>query len=133
MSSVFVDTSAVLALLSSSDRAHGASRAIFERLRARGDVKLVTSSYVLVETYALIARRFGREAVRKFRTDFVPLLEVVWVGEELHERGVDAFLHGARRLSLVDAVSLLCIRDHRIDEAWAFDEDFEREGICLLR
>ena len=48
MSRVFVDTSALFALLVSSDGSHRAAAASFERLRARR-APLVTSSYVLVE------------------------------------------------------------------------------------
>jgi len=39
----------------------------------------------MVETYALLARRLGLEAVRAFRSDLAPLLEVSWIDEAIHE------------------------------------------------
>jgi predicted nucleic acid-binding protein len=66
MTAVFVDTSAILAFLSPTDAHHQSARAVFEHLRER-DAPLFTTSYVLVETYALLDRRFGRDSIRKFR------------------------------------------------------------------
>ncbi|HET9766089.1 MAG TPA: PIN domain-containing protein, partial [Thermoanaerobaculia bacterium] len=65
MSPVFVDTSALLALLVVNDVAHEPARAAFERLRNR-DAALLTS-YVLVELYSLVARRIGLAAVAQVR------------------------------------------------------------------
>ncbi len=132
MSRVFVDTSALLALLNPHDTAHKRARAAFERLATASDA-LVTTSYVLVESYALIGRRLGAEAVRAFRESFAPLLEVTWVDEQLHEAGLDLLLsRKSRRLSLVDAVSFVAIRRHAVDRVFAYDDDFRRERFDLL-
>ncbi len=72
MSRVFVDTSALLALVVGSDQAHGEASEGFARLRAER-ASLVTSSYVLVETYAVLQARIGIGAVRIFRESFAPL------------------------------------------------------------
>lgn len=126
MSTVFVDTSAVLALLVGSDRAHADAVAAFARLRDRR-AELVTTSYVLVEAYALIDPRLGRGALTSFRESFAPLLRVIWVDAALHDRGLDRLENGPQGLSLVDAVSFEAIREHRILEA--FDRHFDKEGI----
>lgn len=132
MNRVFVDTSALYALLVASDEAHDWARRAFARLAARA-AALTTSSYVLVETYALLARRVGWDAVERFRLEFAPLLQVVWVDGELHEAGLDLLLE--RRwadLSLVDAVSFALIRRDGVGEAFALDRHFEREGLLLV-
>jgi predicted nucleic acid-binding protein len=132
VSRVFVDTSAAFALLVASDLNHGRASDAFRRLGERM-TPLVTTSYVLVETYALLGRRVGLEAVKAFRDDLEPVLDVSWVGRELHERGLD--LLGERRLvglSLVDAVSFLLMREEGIDEAFAYDRHFEREGFAII-
>ena len=132
MSRAFLDTSAAYALLVASDANHEPAAAAFERLRA-GDAALVTTSYVLIETYALLGRRVGGKAVRAFRDDLGPLLDVTWVDEGLHDRGLDLVLdRGDAGLSLVDAVSFLAMRDKGIDEAFAFDRHFEEEGFAPL-
>ena len=131
MNRVFVDTSAIFALLVPTDAAHDRAARAFDRLRARESV-LLTTSYNLVETYALLDRRIGRDATASFRSDFAPLLQIVWVDDDLHERGLDLMLERPTGVSLVDAVSFVCIREHRIDEVFAFDQHFEREGFAVL-
>jgi uncharacterized protein len=130
VSQVFVDTSALYALLVRSDQRHGDARRVFDRLKAEEAV-LVTSSYVLVETYALLGRRIGLGAVAAFRNDFAPLLEVAWVDPATHDAALDALLErSSRELSLVDLVSFLVMRGRGIDEAFAFDRHFEEEGFA---
>ena len=131
MSRVFVDTSAILALLVPTDAAHERAGAAFDRLRTREAV-LLTTSYNLVETYALLGRRFGRDATASFRTDFAPLLQVVWVDSDLHERGLDLMLARGAGVSLVDAVSFVSMREHRLDEVFAYDSHFAQEGFQVL-
>ena len=132
MSRVFVDTSALLALLNPDDSNHRRARVAFDRLAAMS-AALTTTSYVLVETYALVGRRLGAEAVRAFRDSFAPLLEVIWVDESLHEAGLDLLTtRKSGRLSLVDTVSFVVIRERALDRVFAYDDDFRRERFDLL-
>lgn len=129
MSHVFVDTSALYALLVRSDDRHGDARRAFSKLLAEEAV-LVTSSYVLVETYALLGRRIGLDAMAAFRDDFAPLLDVAWVDPATHDAALEDLLDRVDRdLSLVDAVSFVVMRGRGIDEAFAFDRHFEQEGF----
>ncbi|MDJ0761998.1 MAG: PIN domain-containing protein [Myxococcota bacterium] len=129
MSRVFVDTSAILALLVANDENHDDAVHKFDALRLE-KAELVTNSYVLVETYALLGRRFGASAVRRFRNNFAPLLNVTWVDEEMHEAGLDLLAdQSKRRLSLVDAVSFAQMNAQRIDRAFAFDRHFSSHGL----
>jgi predicted nucleic acid-binding protein len=132
LSEVFADTSGLLALLNAKDEHHERAARAFERLRARR-AALVTTSYVLAETYALLARRLGLGAVRGFRTELAPLLDVVWVDEALHEAGLDLlFVRRRRHLSLVDAVSFTTMRERRLAEAFACDPHFAQEGFAVV-
>jgi len=128
---VFIDTSAIFALLVPTDDAHDRAARAFGRLRTRESV-LITTSYNLVETYALLDRRFGRDATAKFRSNFAPLLQILWVDGDLHERGLDLMLERPTGVSLVDAVSFICIRERQVDEVFAFDRHFEVEGFPIL-
>ncbi len=131
MNQVFVDTSAVIALMVGTDQSHPAAKIVFDKLMAR-NAKLITTSYVLVEIYALLGRRIGIEAVRGFRSCFSPLFDVIWINQELHEQALDLLLQRAsRNLSLVDVSSFLVIRQHKIDEVFAFDRHFIQEGFRL--
>lgn len=132
MAAVYVDTSALVALFLASDRSHETAARAFARLADEG-APLYTSSYVVVETCALLDRRVGREAVLRFRSEFAPLLRVLWVDEELHEAGLDRLVgqRGAG-LSFVDATSLAAMRRLGLERAFAFDELFSREGYDLV-
>jgi predicted nucleic acid-binding protein len=128
---VFVDTSALYALFDAGDRVHARALRAFGRLRDREAI-LWTTSYVMVEAYALIGRRLGLGAVRRFRDDFAPLLDVLWVDGEVHEASLDLLLERRKAsLSLVDAVSFVAMRREGIEEAFAFDGHFEEEGFTL--
>ncbi|GAB6062358.1 type II toxin-antitoxin system VapC family toxin [Deferrisoma palaeochoriense] len=132
MRGVFLDTSAILGLLNPADRVHETAKRIFFRLAA-DEVPLFTTSYVLVETFALLGRRFGLDAARSFQHKFVPLLRVVWVDETLHALAVEEWLRrSVRQLSLVDVVSFLVIQEEDLPAAFAFDRHFEEEGFTLL-
>lgn len=132
MSAVFVDTSALLALLNVKDENHSRASHAFETLRSRRSPLLATS-YVLVEAYALVGRRLGVDAVRDFRADFAPLLDIVWVDEVLHNSGLDLLLDRQKRaLSLVDAVSFVTMQQRDMTEAFAFDPHFQQEGFSLV-
>jgi predicted nucleic acid-binding protein len=39
---------------------------------------------------------------------------------------------GKRAVSLVDTVSFLVIRDHKLDVVFAYDGDFEEQGFPLV-
>lgn len=132
MNAVFADTSALLALVSLSDERHADAARAFGTLRERR-APLLSTSFVLVETYALLERRLGLDAVRSFRLDLAPLIDVVWVDEVLHNSGLDLLLERRKRgLSLVDAVSFVTMRNRRMTDAFAFDAHFEQEGFDLV-
>jgi|GEM_PF-6482631 len=93
---VFVDTSALLALLDASDSNHAKAASVWERLLSEDRV-LVATNYVLLETSALAQRRFGLPAVRVVQDHFRPVLHVEWIGEACHEQAMAAVLSSRRR------------------------------------
>jgi predicted nucleic acid-binding protein len=129
---VFLDTSALLALIDADEVRHEDARLIWKRLLGN-DVPIVTTNYVLVETYALTQRRLGSAAVRVLTDDLLPVVDVEWIGRELHEKAVSALIAASRReLSLVDAVSFEAMRQRGLDRAFAFDRHFEEAGFRLV-
>jgi predicted nucleic acid-binding protein len=127
--STFVDTSALLALLDADESRHDeAARGWRELLES--NEPLVSTSYVLVETFALVQRRLGVEAVRALDQDLVPLLELEWVGEEIHRSAMAGLLLVAKqRLSLVDCVSFETMRRWGLTRAYTFDHHFAEQGF----
>lgn len=128
----FVDTSALYALLDADDDNHAAAANWFAGPAAPADV-LVTHSYVLVETSALVHHRLSASAVRDLFDALIPALTVMFVDAALHARAAAAYLAGlSRRVSFVDRVSFQLIRDMGLDRAFAFDRDFASEGFVLV-
>ena len=130
--SVYVDTSALYAMLDGDDANHAQARVTWIELPARRE-ELIYTNYVLVETFALVQRRLGMEAVRTLQEDLIPILRIEWVDETRHLAGVNALLSASRRqISLVDCVSFEAMRRLGLKMALAFDRHFGEQGFGLL-
>ena len=132
MSSAFVDTSGVIALLVTSDIEHPRACAAWELL-VDEPAALVTNSYVLCETYALLQRRYGIERATSFRRSFEPLLEIVWIERELHDAAIallEARTPGG--ISLVDASAFVTMSRLGIDRVFGFDRHFQAAGFTFI-
>jgi hypothetical protein len=124
---IFVDTSALLALLDEDDRFH---RDAADTLQAIGPTaELLTHNYVHAEALALARRRLGSAAVKRLVSELLPRLATIWVDEALHAAALAALSAGAGSISLVDRVSFEVMRREGIDQAFAFDADFEAQGF----
>jgi predicted nucleic acid-binding protein len=128
---IFVDTSAFLAVLDGSDQNHSRAAKYWEKIIKSGDV-LLCHNYILIETSALLLRRFGMESVRVFEKDIFPILRIIWVTENVHTAAVSAQLMADRpTLSLVDCVSFEVMRRIGVRKAFAFDHHFQDYGYVL--
>ncbi len=127
----FLDTSALLALLDGDEGNHTACAEAWRALLA-ADECFVTTNYVLIETFALVQRRLGLNALRVLCADFLPLIETIWLDKKTHEAAVGALLTAARRkLSLVDCVSFEVMRQQGVGKAFTLDRHFEEQGfVC---
>ena len=129
---LFVDTSALIALLDAADPQHEAVRAVWARSLADQE-RLVTSNYILVETLAVVQGRFGTSAVHVLLDDVAPVLELHWIDEGLHDaalRGLRAA--GRRTLSLVDCTSFELMRALGLRDAFTLDAHFVEQGFSAL-
>jgi uncharacterized protein len=129
---VFVDTSALIAVLDRDEERHAKAVRAWQELVERSELRL-TTNYVLLETAALAQKRAGLDAVRALQDDITPVLTIEWISADLHARGIDAALAaGRRKLSIVDCISFLAMRRHHVTTAFAFDAHFGEQGFTVI-
>jgi predicted nucleic acid-binding protein len=129
---VFIDTSALLAVMDAGDENHSKADRFWKKLLG-GEESLLTSNYVLIETIALLQNRIGLDAVRALDREVLPAITVRWIGEREHGAALSAVLSaGRRRLSLVDCTSFELMKDMGLRRCFAFDPHFREQGFDRL-
>ena len=129
---VFVDTSGLFAILDADDAHHAAAGRCWRRW-IEGQVHLLTSNYVVVETTALVRSRLGMAAVGDLHRAVVPMVKVEWITRPVHEAALNALLgtdqHG---LSLVDCTSFRLMEMLKLQRAFSFDRRFAERGFLCV-
>jgi predicted nucleic acid-binding protein len=129
---VFIDTSAFLAIFVVDDIFHDAAQTTWRALIVEEE-RLVCNNYILVETFTLLQRRLGTAAARLFQSNVLPSLNIHWVDELVHNRAMTALLSTNRRcLSLVDCSAFETMRVYGIAQAFTFDQHFADHGFEIL-
>lgn len=129
---IFIDTSAFLAVLDADEKNHASAKTLWQQLVSQ-EAALVCTNYVIVETFALVQRRLGLDAVRTLQEDILPVVAIHWVDPAAHAESVASLLIAARRdLSLVDCVSFNVMRTTGLEAAFAFDRHFQDQGFSLI-
>lgn len=131
MTLVFIDTSALLAILDEEDSNHGQAAAMFKAV-LRGH-EVFTHNYIHVEAEQLVRRRLGAAAAARLLQDLLPAMRTIWVDEATHVEAVKIVVGLGRAASLVDQVSFAVMRSLEVDTALAFDADFDKQGFRLPR
>ena len=134
MRSVFVDTSAFVALRNSSEAEHERARSALTELISEG-VALFTSNYVFAETYTALMVRVGRgEAIewgRRFRDGGA--IDLVHLDRPTEQRAWEILeRYDDKRWSYVDATSFALLERGGEGSAFAFDVHFAQRGLQLV-
>ena len=126
---IFIDTSAFYALMDGSDQYHHQAGESWHTLLDE-EILLTTSNYIIVETVALLQNRLGFEAADLWYRDVLSVVDVLWVGERANQMAYELWLSlGRRKLSLVDCISFITMRTHKIETIFGFDRHFEEQGF----
>ncbi|MBU4313975.1 MAG: PIN domain-containing protein [Actinobacteria bacterium] len=130
--SIFIDTSAFFAILDSGDEFHKESKDTF--LRLIGDKEIFHSSnYITIETIVLVQNRLGLDAVRAFQDDIVPIINIHWIDERIHNIAVSSLLIARRKnISFIDYTSFELMRLLGLKKVFTFDKHFEEQSFKLL-
>lgn len=136
MTPVFVDTGAWIALAVRRDRVHGAAAAYARRL-TETNTPLLTTNYVLLETYTRIRYDDGHDKALAFDAIIQDLLNrrrliLAWVTVPIHTQALEIFrTYVDQTFSLVDCASFFVARDRKIQEVFGFDKNFLTMGFIL--
>jgi len=129
---VFVDTSALYALMAPEDSQHQAAVSCFEGLGEEGAV-LVSTNYILLECVSLLQRRHGFERAKRFLVKASAMMDLTWIGAGEHLAAVQRWTQaGNRGLSLVDCTSFAVMDAQGLRRAVAFDAHFAQAGFDVL-
>jgi len=134
MRSVFVDTSAFVALRNSSEAEHETARAALRSLISKG-AALFTSNYVFAETYTALMVRVGRDEAIEWGRRFLggDAIDLVHLDRPIEERAWEILeRHEDKRWSYVDATSFALVERDGVSDAFAFDAHFAQRGLRVL-
>jgi predicted nucleic acid-binding protein len=123
--SVVVDSSALFALLDADDPHHAEATRYWDE----ADQDLVTHAYVIVETVAIVRRRWGWDIVDRLVDDLLPALRVELIDRATHDEALADYRARHSGASLVDRVTIAFARRVGITTAFAFDRDFTSAGL----
>lgn len=135
MTSLFLDTSYLIAVESADDQHHKNASKHWRDLLKSSPWPLVSSSYVLVEVVTLLNnRRLHSKAVELGNSLLSSrLFNIVHIDEELFYEGWNYFQkYKDKAYSLTDCVSFVLMRKLEITEALTFDKHFVQAGFVKL-
>jgi predicted nucleic acid-binding protein len=127
---VFVDSSAIIALLVKNDSNHEQAMEALSRMVRQG-AELVMSNFIIAESYNLIAARVNSFKAREW------LLANTWpverVGRLDEKRALEIIRkYDDKDFSYTDATSFAMIERFAIDFAFTFDRHFQQYGIRII-
>jgi len=76
--------------------------------------------------------RLGRQGLRALFLDLLPRMNVRHVSERERQAAVSSLLAGSMKVSVVDWTSFEIMRAEGMREAFAFDEDFRKQGFITV-
>jgi Predicted nucleic acid-binding protein, contains PIN domain len=133
---VFVDTGGWLAMAVTRDRFHKKAASFYRKI-SKEKVPLITSNYVLLETYTRIRYDDGHSKAMKFHALIqeaikVGRLHLEWVTPAIHQEAWVIFeAYADQVFSFVDCTSFVIARHVGVKEVFGFDEHFSTMGFIL--
>lgn len=129
---IFVDTSAWIAVGDVRDGNHKEALSFHSTLVRGAEGRLLTSDYVLDETFTLLRKRAGLDVARKFAAGLEASSSVqrIWVTPGHYRAALELFLdQGDRSWSFTDCTSFAIMRELGVRRSFTFDKDFREAGF----
>ncbi|MCX6383497.1 MAG: PIN domain-containing protein [Actinobacteria bacterium] len=130
--SIFIDTCAFIALINLSDKFHSIASDLFTKA-TESDEEFFTSNYVILETIFLLQRELSLSAVNDFRKFILPIINIIWVDEKIHNDCLSNLIAAEKRkISLTDYSSFYILDNFKIDSVFTFDKHFKEKDYKFL-
>lgn len=130
----FIDTSAWDAIEDSNDRNH--ELALIFKDDLQDNSLLITTDYVMDETYTLLLMNLGYEPTIIFQQNIrnlirAGILKVIHVSSTIYDEAWDVFqrYNIDKNWSFTDCVSYAVMKQLNIETVFAFDHHFEQMGF----
>ncbi len=130
MAQVFVDTSAVFALIDRDDANHGAARRTLKTFKARR-LEPVLTNFVVAESHALLLARLDASIARSWLLGNVWPIERLREEDEARARAIIA-RYTDKTFTYVDATSFAVMERLGLKTAFAFDPHFRQYGFQVI-
>lgn len=132
--SVFVDTSAWVALVDRSDDFHTKAVSVYPSL-LKSCRHLVTSNLVLAEAYVLIMSELGQRAALDFLKGVKgsPRVLLLYSDEKIESEAEKILMkYEDHPFSYADAVSFAMMKAEKVKQAFCFDKHFLIAGFAKI-
>ena len=81
----------------------------------------------------MVQNRLGLDAVRAFQDDIIPIINIHWVDERIHNIAISSLLTAHRKnISFIDCTSFEIIRYLGLKKVFTFDSHFKEQGFEVL-
>lgn len=134
MKKILFDTSAWAAISDNKDRHHASALNFIKKIN--GKYKLITTNYVLDETYTLLLMNAGYQTTIAFkqRIDIMvasQVLEIVWIDDAIANQSWQIFakFNIDKEWSFTDCTSYAVMKQLNIAEAFTLDHHFVQMGF----
>lgn len=124
---VFIDSSAIVALVDQDDGSHSDAVSAYHGLVAAG-YRLFTTNYVIAETYDLLRTGVGHAVARQWLKDSGLATYHADEQDERRARRMVLRARGAHGLTITDAISLVVMERFGVADAFAVDPNFLSGG-----
>ncbi len=132
---IFVDTSAWYALEVEDDENHASAMAFRKELREGRYGALLTSDYILDEAITLLRVRKGAEPSFRFADKVLRSrsVSIVWIDSFIFKEALKLLKERPdKKWSFTDCTSFVIMNQLNVNEALAFDQNFEQAGFTRL-
>jgi predicted nucleic acid-binding protein len=134
MRSVFADTCYWIAIANPDDQLNGIARAVSESI---GQVHIYTTDTILIEILNFFSRRGGK--LKQLAVVMVKTIQndanttVIPHSKSLMNEAIELYSNRLdKQYSLVDCISMVCMKKHKLYDALTDDHHFTQESLNAL-